>query len=170
MDQKQSPGTTTIIRKMKIVSQKMLVGQGLASLCFPPLAQCQEDRLGSTIHRMSLVLRRPAQPGFHLGQSGDHLIAGRTVGDDFIDLGHDLPGGEIVLYQFRDDLLSGNEVDHGKVRNLNPGTPQQVAEATRRCVLAGGGQRHIVNLSHGVDRATPVANFEAYVRAVRGGS
>ena len=47
-------------------------------------------------------------------------------------------------------------------------TPEQVAEATRRCVAAGGGRRHIVNLSHGVDRATPVANFEAFVRAARG--
>jgi uroporphyrinogen decarboxylase len=47
-------------------------------------------------------------------------------------------------------------------------TPDEVREATRRCVAAGGGQRHIVNLNHGVDRATPVANFEAYVRAVQG--
>ena len=39
-----------------------------------------------------------------------------------------------------------------------------------RCVTAGGGRRHIVNLSHGVDRATPVANFEAFVRAARGES
>jgi uroporphyrinogen decarboxylase len=51
---------------------------------------------------------------------------------------------------------------------LRTGTPDQVAEATRRCVAAGGGQRHIVNLSHGVDRATPVANFEAFVRAAHG--
>jgi len=42
-----------------------------------------------------------------------------------------------------------------------------VAEATRRCVQAGGGQRHIVNLNHGVDRDTPVANFEAFVRAAK---
>jgi uroporphyrinogen decarboxylase len=51
---------------------------------------------------------------------------------------------------------------------LQKGTPEQVADATRRCVAEGGGQRHIVNLSPGVDRDTPVANFEAYVRAVRG--
>jgi uroporphyrinogen decarboxylase len=53
---------------------------------------------------------------------------------------------------------------------LRTGTPEQVAEATRRCVAAGGGQRHIVNLNHGVDRGTPVANFEAYVRAAKAGS
>ena len=44
----------------------------------------------------------------------------------------------------------------------------QVTEATRACVMAGGGQRHIVNLNHGVDKSTPVANFEAYVKAVTG--
>ena len=29
------------------------------------------------------------------------------------------------------------------------------------------GVLRVVNLNHGVDRGTPVANFEAYVRAVR---
>ena len=37
------------------------------------------------------------------------------------------------------------------------GTPEEVAEATRACIRAGGGQRHIVNLNHGVDKDTPVA-------------
>ena len=52
---------------------------------------------------------------------------------------------------------------------LRGGTPEQVAEATRRCLAAGGGRRHIVNLNHGCDRDTPVANFEAYIRAVAAG-
>ena len=51
---------------------------------------------------------------------------------------------------------------------LRSGTPEQVTAATRACVEAGGGQRHLVNLNHGVDRATPVANFEAFVRAAQG--
>ncbi len=51
---------------------------------------------------------------------------------------------------------------------LRTGTPAQVAEATRACVAAGGGRRHVVNLNHGVDRGTPVANFEAFVRSARG--
>jgi uroporphyrinogen decarboxylase len=58
-------------------------------------------------------------------------------------------------------VLQGN-VDSDLLRS---GTPEQVAEATRRCVEAGGGRRHVVNLNHGVDQATPVANFEVYVRA-----
>jgi uroporphyrinogen decarboxylase len=43
-----------------------------------------------------------------------------------------------------------------------------VTAATRACLRAGGGRRHIVNLNHGVDKATPVANFEAYVRSAKG--
>lgn len=51
---------------------------------------------------------------------------------------------------------------------LRGGTPEQVAAATRACVAAGGGRLHIVNLNHGVDKGTPVANFEAFVRAAKG--
>lgn len=50
---------------------------------------------------------------------------------------------------------------------LRSGTPQQVIEATKRCRAAGGGHRHIINLNHGVDKGTPVANFEAFVRAAK---
>ena len=35
------------------------------------------------------------------------------------------------------------------------------------CRAAGGGQRHIINLSHGCDRAMPVANFEAFIRGAK---
>jgi uroporphyrinogen decarboxylase len=53
---------------------------------------------------------------------------------------------------------------------LRTGTPEQAAEATRQCVAAGGGQRHIVNLNHGCDRTTLPAHFAAFVRAVRSGA
>jgi uroporphyrinogen decarboxylase len=52
---------------------------------------------------------------------------------------------------------------------LRTGTPEEVAEATRRCVEAGGGGHHIVNLNHGVDKDTPVANFQAYISAAKDG-
>lgn len=51
---------------------------------------------------------------------------------------------------------------------LQSGTTEQVTEAVRTCLREGGGHRHIVNLNHGVDKSTPVANFEAYIRAAKG--
>jgi uroporphyrinogen decarboxylase len=86
-----------------------------------------------------------------------------TSGADVISLGkrHDLAA---VRSAYPELVFQGN-VDEDL---LHHGTPDQVAEATRACVRAGGGRRHIVNLNHGVDRGTPVANFEAFVRAVRG--
>ena len=81
-------------------------------------------------------------------------------------------GADVISLGVRHDLAAARRdyphlVFQGNVDEelLRTGTPEQVAEATRRCVAAGGGQRHIVNLNHGVDRATPVANFEAYVQA-----
>jgi uroporphyrinogen decarboxylase len=84
-------------------------------------------------------------------------------GADVISLGtrHDLAAARRDYPQL---AFQGN-VDEEVLRT---GTPEQAAAATRACVAAGGGQRHIVNLNHGVDRATPVANFEAYVRAAKG--
>jgi uroporphyrinogen decarboxylase len=84
-------------------------------------------------------------------------------------------GAEVVSLGVRHDLAAARRqypelVFQGNVDEeiLRTGTPEQVTEATRRCLAAGGGQRHIVNLNHGVDRATPVENFEAFVRTVTG--
>ena len=84
-------------------------------------------------------------------------------GADILSLGvcHDLAAAR---RDYPHLVFQGN-VDE---ESLRTGTPEQVTVATRACVEAGGGRRHIVNLNHGVDRATPVANFEAYVAAVRG--
>jgi uroporphyrinogen decarboxylase len=83
-------------------------------------------------------------------------------------------GAEVISLGTRHDLAAArcdypHLVFQGNVDQelLRSGTPEQVAEATRRCLAAGGGQRHILNLNHGVDRATPVANFEAYVRTAK---
>ncbi len=86
-----------------------------------------------------------------------------TSGADVISLGvsHDLAAAR---RDYPNLVFQGN-VDE---ELLKSGTPEQVIAATKTCVQAGGGQRHIVNLSHGCDRATPVANFEAFVRAVKG--
>jgi uroporphyrinogen decarboxylase len=92
-----------------------------------------------------------------------YLDAMATSGADVVSLGsrHDLAGAKA---RFPHLVFQGN-VDEDVLRT---GTPGQVAEAARACVRAGGGHRHIVNLNHGVDKGTPVANFEAYVRAAKG--
>jgi len=83
-------------------------------------------------------------------------------------------GAEVVSLGTKHDLAAArsaypNLVFQGNVDEavLRTGTPEEVAAATRACVRAGGGQRHIVNLNHGVDRTTPVANFTAYVAAAK---
>ena len=84
-------------------------------------------------------------------------------GADVISLGryHDLA---LARATYPDLVFQGN-VDE---ELLQLGTREQVIAATRECLLAGGGHRHIVNLNHGVDRSTPVANFEAFIETVRG--
>jgi uroporphyrinogen decarboxylase len=96
-------------------------------------------------------------------KEGPYLDLMTASGAEVISLGrrHDL---EAARREYPNLVFQGN-VDE---KLLREGTPDQVAEATRRCRLAGGDQRHIINLSHGVDRDTPVANFEAFVHAAKG--
>jgi len=96
-------------------------------------------------------------------KEGPYLDWMTQTGADVVSLGarHDLAQAR---RDYPDLVFQGN-VDETILRS---GTVEQVTAATRRCLHAGGGQRHIVNLNHGVDRMTPVANFEAYLRAVKG--
>jgi uroporphyrinogen decarboxylase len=83
-------------------------------------------------------------------------------------------GAEVVSLGKRHDLAKARKdypglVFQGNVDEavLSGGTVEQVIRETRRCVEEGGGRHHIVNLNHGVDRSTPVANFAAYVQTAR---
>jgi uroporphyrinogen decarboxylase len=83
-------------------------------------------------------------------------------------------GAEVISLGKRHDLAAARRdypelVFQGNVDSdiLRAGTPAQVRDEVQRCLAAGGGQRHIVNLNHGVDKSTPVANFVAYVRAAK---
>jgi uroporphyrinogen decarboxylase len=91
-----------------------------------------------------------------------YLDAMAASGADVVSLGtrHDLADAR---RRFPHLVFQGN-VDE---RILRTGTPRDVDAAVRRCLAAGGGRRHIVNLSHGVGKDTPVANFEAFVRAAK---
>jgi uroporphyrinogen decarboxylase len=95
-------------------------------------------------------------------KEGPYLDLMATSGAGIISLGvtHDLAQARRHFPQL---VFQGN-VDEKLLRNVSP---EQVAVATRHCLEAGAGQRHIVNLSHGCDRAMPVANFEAFVRAAK---
>jgi uroporphyrinogen decarboxylase len=96
-------------------------------------------------------------------KEGPYLERMSASGADVISLGvcHDLAAARATYPQL---AFQGN-VDEEILRG---GTPEQVRQATRACVQAGGGRRHIVNLNHGVDKGTPPENFAAYVRAARG--
>jgi uroporphyrinogen decarboxylase len=83
-------------------------------------------------------------------------------------------GAEVISLGTRHDLAAARRdyphlVFQGNVDSdiLRSGTPETVAQAVRACIRAGGGERQIVNLNHGVDKDTPVANFQAYVRAAK---
>jgi uroporphyrinogen decarboxylase len=119
------------------------------------------DRWGQPYHQMIFSAVRDV-PRILFVKECPYLERMAASGADVISLGsrHDLASAR---RDYPDLVFQGN-VDEAVLRT---GTTEQVAQATRRCVIAGGGRRHIVNLNHGVDRATPVANFEAYVRAAK---
>jgi uroporphyrinogen decarboxylase len=120
------------------------------------------ERWAQPQHRAVLGAVRGA-PGILFVKEGPYLDLMAASGADVVSLGtrHDLAAAR---RDYPHLVFQGN-VDSALLR---AGTPADVAEATRRCVAEGGGRRHIVNLNHGVDPKTPVANFEAYVRAARG--
>jgi len=91
-----------------------------------------------------------------------HLDLMTQSGAEVISLGtcHDLAAAR---RDYPNLVFQGN-VDEEVLRQ---GNPDQVIEATRLCLKAGSGQRHIVNLNHGVDRATSVQNFAAFVQTVK---
>jgi uroporphyrinogen decarboxylase len=95
-------------------------------------------------------------------KEGPYLDQMAVTGAEVISLGtrHDM---SLARRTFPNLVFQGN-LDEEILRT---GSLDQVAEATRACVRAGGGHRHILNLNHGVDKGTPPGNFEAYVRAAK---
>ena len=126
------------------------------------LSPVEYDSFAHPYHQ-TILARATGVPRILFVKENPYLERMTQTGAEVISLGicHDLA-------QARRDyphLVFQGNVDEDILRE---GTPEEVHAATRACLAAGGGHRHIVNLNHGVDRATPVVNFEAYIRAVKG--
>lgn len=113
-------------------------------------------------HHRAILAGSTGVPRILFVKEGPYLAKMCASGAEAISLGtrHDLAAAR---RDYPHLVFQGN-LDEEVLRT---GTVEQVGEATRACVRAGGGRRHIVNLNHGVDKGTPVANFEAYIRAVK---
>jgi uroporphyrinogen decarboxylase len=113
-------------------------------------------------HHQAIFAGAAGVPRILFVKEAPYLDLMASSGADVISLGtcHDLAAARRDYPRL---VFQGN-VDEELLRS---GTPEQVRQATRACLAAGGGRRHIVNLSHGVDRGTPVANFEAYIQEAR---
>jgi uroporphyrinogen decarboxylase len=128
------------------------------------LERAEYEKWAQPYHR-AVFEKVAAVPRILFVKEGPHLDLMAASGADVVSLGkrHDLAAAR---RDYPHLVFQGN-VDENILR---AGTPAQVAEATRQCIAAGGSQRHIVNLNHGVDRATPVENFQAYIQAIKGTS
>ncbi len=113
-------------------------------------------------HHQAILHGATGVPRILFVKEGPYLDLLATSGAEVISLGkcHDLAAAR----QAYPGLVFQGNVDEAVLR---AGTRTQVIEATRQCLRAGGGQRHILNLNHGVDKSTPVENFEAYVATAR---
>ncbi len=128
------------------------------------LAPDEYDRWAHPFHA-DIITRATGVPRILFVKEGPYLDRMCDSGAEVISLGsvHDLAAAR----QKYPNLAFQGNVDEEILRG---GTPEQVRDAVKACLRAGGGERHIMNLNHGVDKGTPVANFEAYVNAARAGA
>jgi uroporphyrinogen decarboxylase len=113
-------------------------------------------------HQQTILAAARDVPRILFVKEGPYLDLLATSGADVISLGkrHDLAEARRTYPAL---VFQGN-VDE---KILRSGTREEIIEATRRCLVAGGGRHHILNLNHGVDKNTPLSNFEAYVEAAK---
>lgn len=125
------------------------------------LSPAEYDRWAQPQHT-EILAGATGVPRILFVKEGPYLERLCATGADVISLGsiHDLAAAR---RDYPHLAFQGN-VDEEILRG---GTPEQVRAAVRACLRAGGGSRHILNLNHGVDKDTPVANFEAYVNAAK---
>lgn len=66
--------------------------------------------------------------------------------------------------QYGDRVAFQGNVDN---RVLVHGTPEQIDDAVRQCVLAGGHHGHILNLNHGILKETPFENGCRFIETAK---
>ena len=91
-----------------------------------------------------------------------HVDKAAESGAKVLSLGttHDLAD---LKRRYPELVLQGN-VDH---MLLVHGTPDEVRQATARCIKEGAGDHHILNLDHGMDPNAHVENFESFVTTAK---
>ncbi|HEY2783720.1 MAG TPA: uroporphyrinogen decarboxylase family protein [Fimbriiglobus sp.] len=126
------------------------------------LTESEYDAWADMYHR-AIFQSAPGIPRILFVKECPYLDRMAATGAEVVSLGlrHDLAEAR---RRFPDLCFQGN-VDEAVLRT---GTPEKIRAEVHRVLAAGGGRRHVVNLNHGVGKETPVANFEAYVRAARG--
>jgi uroporphyrinogen decarboxylase len=119
------------------------------------------DRWAQPYHRRTFAAVKSI-PSIVFVKESPYLDAMATSGANVVSLGvrHDLAAAR---RQYPHLAFQGNVNE----QIMRTGTPADVTAEVRRVMAAGGGQRHIVNFSHGCGKEMPVANFEAYIAAVK---
>ena len=125
------------------------------------LAPTEYDKWAQPYHR-DILSGATGVPRILFVKECPYLDKMTQTGADVISLGrrHDLAAARRDYPKL---VLQGN-VDSDM---LKAGPADAITAEVRRCLQAGGGQRHILNLNHGVDKSTPVAHFETYIRAAK---
>jgi uroporphyrinogen decarboxylase len=125
------------------------------------LTEPEYDLWADPFHR-SILQTATGVPRILFVKECPYLASMAATGAEVISLGiqHDLADAK---KRFPHLTFQGN-VDEAVLRT---GTPEQVRAAVQQVLANGGGHRHVVNLNHGVGKETPVANFEAYIRAAK---
>lgn len=113
-------------------------------------------------HQRDVFASASGVPGILFVKDCPHIDAMTQSGADVVSLGasHDLAA---LLARFPNQVFQGNVSD----RLLVEGTPDQVIAATQECLRQSGGQRHILNLGHGMNRDAKPENFAAFVATGR---
>lgn len=125
------------------------------------LTMDEYDRWAHRAHR--LIFREVrGVPKILFAKECPYIDAMFSSGADVISLGseHDLAA---LHKRFPGVALQGNLSD----QLMRKGSPDNIINATQACLAQGGGRRHILNLSHGMNKDTPVENFAAYVATAR---